>query len=413
LCDLKERGLPVDLDELTRFKEKAEAQNKQYQKDLMETEAGKKFKAVYEEDLNIESPKHLCDLFYEIYEEKCYKKTAKGGKSVDATCLQKLNQLSRSREVKEATDIILDYKKTISFLKKLKEYEGVTGPDSRLHPSYTVNVAETYRSSTWDPNVQNMFKRDLELVKFRKIIVPSRPENYLLEVDVDGIEFRTWGMVSGAKELAHQISEFDKFRVLNPGKPNPWDPHRRWAAKLFDKPFDLITKEERFESKNSFVFATIYGSQPKPIAANMGTEVEHIEAVWNAFWEEYWEAKEWREKILADYKKNNYVSAVTGFRRPGPLSKEQIYNTPVQGPAFHLILDSLKRINRVLDKEFKTDLDSEIHDSNIFDAWPDEIEDVIELSTNIICSKRFDWQRDMPLSVTWEIGKNFYEMSEI
>jgi len=55
----------------------------------------------------------------------------------------------------------------------------------------------------------------------------------------------------------------------------------------------------------------------------------------------------------------------------------------------------------------------EVHDSILFDMRPDEIEEVVELATEILISKRFDWQRDVPLSVTWEIGENWYEMEEL
>lgn len=413
LADLKERGMPVDVAVLSGFKKKSESQIVEFQKKLNETIAGREYKKKYEEELNIESNKQLKDLFYEIYDEKVYRLTPKKETSVDAGVIQKINQYTRSRYVKEATDIILDYKKVISFMKKLKEYDGLVDTDGKLHPSYLLNVAETYRSSTAGPNVQNMFKRDPELIKFRKIIIPT-PGNILLEVDYDGLEVRTWCMVSGDRELERQLIEFEKFKLLHPGEPNPWDTHRRWGAKLFQKDYKEITKDERFEAKNSFVFAVIYGAVAASIAANMNMPVEHIEKVWDEFWEEYWEAKEWRDRIFANYEKNGYVSCITGFRRPGPLSDEQLFNTPVQGPAFHLVLDGLKRVNRTLRKEgFKSFPNSEIHDSITIDAFPDEVEDVIDLSTAILCSKRFDWQRDVPLSVSWEMGKDFYKMTEI
>jgi len=55
----------------------------------------------------------------------------------------------------------------------------------------------------------------------------------------------------------------------------------------------------------------------------------------------------------------------------------------------------------------------EIHDSITFDTVPEEEEDVIAISTEILCSKRFSWQGDVPITVSWEEGQNWYDMKPI
>ena len=55
----------------------------------------------------------------------------------------------------------------------------------------------------------------------------------------------------------------------------------------------------------------------------------------------------------------------------------------------------------------------EVHDSITFDTEPEEAEEVIEMATEILCSKRFKWQRDVPLAVEWEIGNSWYEMESL
>ena len=53
----------------------------------------------------------------------------------------------------------------------------------------------------------------------------------------------------------------------------------------------------------------------------------------------------------------------------------------------------------------------EIHDAIILDTHVDEIEEVMEIGNRIMCSKRFDWQADIPMTVTWEYGdSNWYKM---
>jgi hypothetical protein len=46
----------------------------------------------------------------------------------------------------------------------------------------------------------------------------------------------------------------------------------------------------------------------------------------------------------------------------------------------------------------------EIHDSIAIDTIPSEAQEVVDLVTEIMCSKRFEWQRDVPLKVEWECG---------
>ncbi|MHA2023814.1 MAG: DNA polymerase [Candidatus Thorarchaeota archaeon] len=400
LANLKERGMPIDQQAMDDSILDCNTSMVAFGKQLSECEAGRRYREEYEDDLNIESPKQLVDLFYGIYQERYSKKTSGGGKSTDSSVLEKLHETTRNRDVKEAIEIIQQYKKKISMRKKLFEYRDVMDPDGRLHPSYNLNTAETYRSSASGPAVQNMFKRDKELIKFRRIIIPS-PGNVLGEVDQDGLEMRTAAMVSGDPELTRQIVA-------------GIDSHRRWAARLFDKVPELIDSDERFEAKNSFVFASLYGAKFDSIARNIGMDPGRLEAIQKLFWEEYHYIKEWQMRTLREYEVNGYVESITGFRRPGPLSDEQLFNTPIQGPAFHIVLKGLVEADKILVEDgFQSCLISEIHDSGIFDLHPEEVEDVVDIVTAVMTSELFEWQGGVPLSVTWELGKNFWQMEKI
>jgi DNA polymerase-1 len=303
------------------------------------------------------------------------KKTKGGDQSVEGEVLQTILTKSRNIEVKSVVKIILDYKKTTSLRKRVEEYASCLDPNGFLHPEYMMHTAETYRSSA-SPNVQNMFKHDEELVKFRSCIVPL-PGCLFLEADQDALEFKTTGMVSGDPTLILQIK-------------NKMDPHRRWASELYQKQQKDITDEERFNGKNGFVFASIYGALPESIAKIMNLPVEHVIAVQKLFWEEYHYLKEWQSRILTDYQKNGYVEAVTGFRRYGPLTNEQLFNTPIQGPAFHIVLAGIDEVNKKMKKEgFRSTIISETHDSVLNNTYYEEVEALMELQTATFCAKRF------------------------
>ena len=56
----------------------------------------------------------------------------------------------------------------------------------------------------------------------------------------------------------------------------------------------------------------------------------------------------------------------------------------------------------------------EVHDSIDFDAHPDEKKEVMQLATNILESKRFAWQGNVPIEIDWEMSEtNWYEMKGI
>jgi len=109
--------------------------------------------------------------------------------------------------------------------------------------------------------------------------------------------------------------------------------------------------------------------------------------------------------------KKGYVRALFGWKRIGPLSINQLYNNIIQGDAFLILLDSLIRVDEELPKKrLKTVVTTEVHDSLDFDAVPEEIEEVVRLVSQIMCSCRHDWQEGVPLAVEWEIGRNWYSM---
>ena len=183
---------------------------------------------------------------------------------------------------------------------------------------------------------------------------------------------------------------------------------------MYSKAEADVTDDERFAGKNNFVFASLYGSLPDPIAMNMKLPVEHVKAVQEQFWTEYHYIKEWQLKTMADYQKVGYVEAVSGFRRPGPLTVEKVFNTPIQGPAFHLLLDSLVRMDQFFIEEgFESFIYSEIHDSMEIDAVPEEIPLIVEVGNEIMTMKRFDWQGDVPLGVEWDVGDTFYDLKKL
>lgn len=418
LANFKDRGIKIDLDELDNLETMFNSGMDEYKSSILTTVSAQKFKAEKGKELEITSPTQLGQLIYDICKVEKTKKrrTAKTGRGATGeSVLQEILDTTENSDVKIIISSLFTYRRNTKVIERIAEYRRLIDPEGFVHPSYNLNMARSYRSSADGPSIQNVFMRDDEQRKFRRCIIPL-PGNIWLEADYDGIEVRVIGMVSGCPELIREIIKCQEWDNAHPeGGPNPFDTHRKWAAKLFEKDYKIITKQERYRGKNEFVFPRFYGATEGSIARSFSEKPkEHIVEVCREFWNEYPGVKEWQLRTISEYKKYGYVELVTGARRPGPLSINKLYNTPIQGPAFHLTLDALRIADEEIQRrKLKSLLRIEVHDSITSDTVPEEAEEITDLTEKIMISKRFDWQRNVPLSVSWEIGSNWYEMGPL
>jgi len=401
MTTLKDRGVPIDRKVLDNFDETINHNRKQYMENMKNVPEFKEFELHQEKEFNIGSSKQLGDFIYDFLKEPQPKKK----RSVDKECVELILGKSKNKSVIDFLDNYQKYNRWESFTKRVTEYQGLLDKNNRVHPSYNLHVAESFRSSATGPNIQNVFKHDPELKKFRKCIVPS-PGNILLEADYGALEVRVIAMISKDPVLTKQIID-------------NYDLHYYWTSQLLKKEFDKRSEEGanwRYEGKNGFVFPSFYGSNPDSIARSYkGAGLSHIKKIQKEFWETYSNVKAWQNGIVDFYLENGYIETVNGFKRYGPLRDFQLYNTPIQGCAFHLLLASLRKIEEKFEKlKLKTKPIFEIHDSITFDTDPEEAEDVIEIVTDIMESKHFDWQGDVPLLCEWEIsGSDWYSLETL
>ena len=419
LANLKHRGMLIDtqvLDKLdTQFSKERESLHDSIKKlskiKEFERKEDKKGKT---RTFNLDSHNHLGELIYDMWKEPKKRRTKTDKGKADKDALVEIAENTKNPNVKDFTSSLLRYRKCGSMTKRIENYRGLLTPDGKVHPSFCMHTAATYRSSCSEPNGQNVFNHDEELQVFRKCIIP-RPGNIILEVDHSGMEVRGIAMLSEDEELERQIILMDEWDKTHTDGVNPWDTHRRWSARIYSKVVEEVTKTERYAGKNGFVFPSIYGSIPASIAryeAFRGIPEKHIQEVQEQFWEELQGVRRWQKDSIAYYNKYGCYLGPAGCKRPGPLSLFQLYNNNIQGMAFHLLLDALQRID---DEMIRRNLQSyaflEVHDSITFDAVPEEAPEVVELATEIMTSKRFDWMRNVPLAVEWEAGTDWYNKS--
>ncbi len=269
-----------------------------------------------------------------------------------------------------------------------------------VYPSFNLDTARSGRSSSSDPNFQNIPVRDEEAKKtVRCGIIPS-PGYIVAETDYKGIEVCVAGCLTKDPTLMAYLSD------------KTTDMHRDQAVELFllkpeqmkptsDKKKDEDTIEKiRYRAKNGWVFAQFYGSyylscaralwevlpelvlrDGTPMIDHLAGEgirrvdafIEHLKGCEQKLWKRFPVFKEWQEAQIDFYCRRGYVENAFGFRRYGLSKRNEIINTPIQGTAFHCLLWSINRLMKIRREEgWRTKIPGQIHDSIWSDIYPSE-----------------------------------------
>jgi DNA polymerase I-like protein with 3'-5' exonuclease and polymerase domains len=255
--------------------------------------------------------------------------------------------------------------------------------------------------------------------------VLARPGRRIVEIDYSGLEVRIAACYHKDPTMQRYIED-----------PTT-DMHRDMAMECFLLPEDEVTKEVRYCAKNRFVFPQFYGSwwmdcardlwqamdlmglqtrsgvplrehlrargirelgdqnRDKP-RAKRGTFEAHIKDVEHNFWERRFVAySRWRRDWYTKYQKRGFFVTKTGFVCQGHMSRNDAINYPVQGSAFHCLLQSLVWLNRELAKKGMQSLViGQIHDSIVADVPERELAQYVALARKLMVDrlrKRWDW----------------------
>lgn len=424
----EQHGLRVDEDLLLVQKNKISNEIKLLEDDFYDTTFFHYWNRFSSGKININSNEQLANFLYKGKGIKPLKITDKGKGATDEEALQMLN-------IPELNSLL-----KIRKLKKIKEtyLEGYSREQVRgiLHPFFNLHNVISYRSSSSNPNFQNIPKRDEEAKKIIRSVLFARPGNQLMEVDFSGLE------VSIA-------ACYHKDPVMIDYLVNKKDMHGDMAKQIFClSEFDKHIKgysELRYVAKNGFVFAQFYGDYYKNNAYRIcqktemptirrwkGTEgiklpdgtpisqhlvsngikgfddfCEHLKFIEKDFWGNRFKVYgRWKEKWWNEYLRNGYVDSFTGFRFQGIMRKNEVINYPIQGAAFHCLLWSYIRLNRIIKKKkYKSKIIGQIHDAMVIDVVPDELMDLsrdIKYITTRELIETWDWI-NVPLDIEAEI----------
>jgi len=407
LSDIEITGIPADLDYYHEVDRKLGSDLNHLEKELTEGKEARMFKEDTGKKINLKSDKDLRHLFFKLEKLPIIKETATKLPSVDIEVLLQLNSnLARNLIKYNKVDTIKN-RYIAQFLREIND-------DGKLHPFFNLHRARTYRSASSNPNFQNIPVRDEQASSLtRNGIFPSKGRK-ILDWDYGALEVRIIACATLDPTLLHYCND-----------PST-DMHRDQAADLFALKPKEVPKKVRFYSKNCFVFPEFYGSYWRSCAPELwknckaleiekGFSVEehlaemkiirtkknaldefakHVREVESIFWKKYEGVRDWQNETMKFYERFGYIELLTGFRCQGYMTRNELFNFPIQGPAFHCLMYSLNWINYELrEKEFGTQIIGQIHDCCLFDTAPKEEKAVREMSTRIATQQiREDWK---------------------
>ena len=313
-----------------------------------------------------------------------------------------------------------------------------------LHAFFGLHLVRSYRGQSDSPNLQNIPRHDpIQGEVIRRAFIP-RPGHALVEIDYSSLEVMVACALSGDPKLTYDATEGDM--------------HRDMAAECYLLDQDEVTKVLRQEAKSGFVFSQFYGDWYKACARNLwsaaerkglatvngtpvldhltdqgitgqgechpkkdpvnGTFEAHIKAVEDRFWGKRFRVyaakrKEWVE----EYNQYGYIDIVTGFRCQGPMSKNQVMNYHIQGPAFHCLLWSLITLQREIKRRgMGAKITGQIHDSIVADVPLGEVDTYLTLTREITTQRlreAWDWIT-VPFEVEAEVATtNWHEKKTV
>jgi DNA polymerase-1 len=296
--------------------------------------------------------------------------------------------------------------------------------DGYVHPSYNLHLVKSFRSSASEPNIQNQIVRDAEAAEIlRKCFIP-RPGCVLTESDYSALEFKIAACVWKDKGMVEYASDPTK------------DIHRDVAMRCYMLNQKQWDKSSRYCAKNKFVFPQLYGSdyiacsknlwdaigelklktkdkevdllehlqsngikwlgkrdrELTPVRGTFEYHIRNVEQTFHRWFPEWVEAK---EEWVSLYKQRGWFPLVTGFRCYGLYSRNELYNYPIQGAAFHCLLWSLIQLVKELKRaKMKAKVVGEIHDSILGDVPKAEVPDYFAMVKEIMenkVRKHWDW----------------------
>ena len=390
LAKMERNGILIDSHKLSQQSQVIGHRMMELEKEIYEL-AGQPF--------NIQSPKQIGEILFQVKQLPIVKKTPGGAPSTDEEVLQKLS------ENYPLPARILDYRSLAklqsTYIEKLPRMaDKATG---RVHTNYAQAVAATGRLASNEPNLQNIPVRTLEGRKIREAFI-AKPGCKIISADYSQIELRIMA------HIAQDANLLDAFA-------NGRDIHQATAAEIFEISLDQVNSEQRRYAK-IINFGLIYGMSAFGLASNLGIERSAAQAYIDMYFARYPGVAKYMADTRVLAKEKGYVETIfgrrlwlpeinssNGMRRQG--AERAAINAPMQGPAADLIKLSMIAVQAWIEEQkLSSKLLLQVHDELVLEVPFEEL-DLVQKGLRTLMTEVAKLR--VPLEVGIGVGDNWEE----
>ncbi len=327
------------------------------------------------EEFNIDSPKQLGHILFEVMGLPPKKKTSRGY-STDKKVLEELalehelpSLVLRYRELAKIKSTYIDA------LPRLADASG------RVHSSFNQTVTATGRLSSSDPNLQNIPVRTDFGRHIRECFVPTDGRAAEAAISSD------WLFVSAdysqieLRLLAHLSGDVGLIEAFNSGA----DFHAATASRVFGIPVEEVTPQLRSRAK-AVNFGIVYGQQAFGLAQSLQIPFGEAKGMIDRYFEVHPGVRAYLDNTVAEATKCGYAETMFGRKRHIPelaarnnnqrgFGERTAMNHPMQGSAADIIkLAMIEVARRLREENFQAKLLIQVHDELDFGCPADEVE---------------------------------------
>ena len=392
LTDMEENGISLDVPLLQDMGRQMAARAQAVAQEIYDL-AGAPF--------NLDSPRQLAEILFDRLKLRVVRRT-KTTRSTDAETLEAL--------AKETGYPILGLLLEHREIQKLRSTYVEALPASlsrrtgRIHTSYHQTGTVTGRLSSSEPNLQNIPIRTEAGRQIRRAFVPRSREEVLIVGDYSQIELRV---------LAHFCEDEALIRAFAEDQ----DIHAFVAAQVNGVPLEQVTKEMRSRAK-AVNFGIIYGQGAFGLAQTTGMSRTEAQAFINAYYERYPRIREFRERCVADAKRDGLVRTILGRRRPiqdltsqnaavRAQAERFAVNTVVQGSAADLIKTAMLELHeRIRAGRLPLRMLLQVHDELVFESPRAAAADLAAMIRDVM-SRALTLRVPLKVDVSW--GENWLD----
>jgi DNA polymerase I-like protein with 3'-5' exonuclease and polymerase domains len=413
LSKIEAAGLPIDMEKLAASHASVDKATQELSRKLKSHEIFQRQRKIYGTKCSIGSREQLGTILFDHMRIPGATRSAKSGKYVmDVEALERINS--------EYVDWYVEYMQ----LQKIKTtyLNALTRDtiDGRLRGFFNLHNVKSFRGSSDSPNLNNLPSRRPELTRYVKGCVSPPKDYYIVESDYSSLE-------------VHVAACYNKDPTLIGYLENDYDMHRAVSKQCYIYQDDFIeqnpklAKVLRQATKSDAVFSWFYGNYYKDITLRLwktatnngmldhlatngikrlGLEFDHTEGQWieipgedafvshiKSIEDDFWNVRykvynQWRKSWFANYLARGFFHTLTGFAWYGVEKRNFVINCPIQGSAFHCLLQAIIDIQAEIERtKMNAEIVCEIHDSIVAIVHRSQLHDYVAMANEIMTTK--------------------------